>query len=77
LANGDVVIVGGASGNINIANAEIYHVATGQWGPAGTTLPVSHHAASLLPSGQVLAIGGLRASLSAVPDCEISPSASQ
>jgi N-acetylneuraminic acid mutarotase len=77
LANGDVVIVGGASGPANIANAEIYHIATGRWEPAGITPPVSHHAAGLLPDGHVLAIGGLRSSLSAIRDCEISPPANQ
>ena len=69
--------MGGASGDVNTAKAEIYHIATGRWEPAGITPPVSHHAAGLLPDGQVLAIGGLRSSLSAVPDCEISPPASE
>jgi N-acetylneuraminic acid mutarotase len=76
LPNGDVVVVGGTAGNQNIANAEIYHLATNNWDRAGLTPPVIIHAAALLPDGQVLAIGGFRRGF-AIRDCEIGPPAGQ
>jgi N-acetylneuraminic acid mutarotase len=77
LANGDVVIAGGESGNRNINAAEIYRFATGKWERGGITLPISHHAAALLPDGQVLAIGGLGRRLVASPKSETGPPTSQ
>jgi len=76
-ADGDIVVVGGASGNVNIANAEIYHVATNKWDRAGVIPPISHHSAALLPDNQVLAIGGLGRSLTAISNSEIGPPISQ
>ena len=80
LPNGDVVFVGGVSGNGNgnVAITEIYHVTTHNWERAGIPPPISHHAAGLLPDGQVLAIGGLRRGpFAPIRDCEIGPPASQ
>jgi hypothetical protein len=57
---GAVFVAGGfdSAGNPE-ASAEIYHVASGSWTPAGDmSVPRQDHSAALLRSGQVLIVGG-------------------
>jgi N-acetylneuraminic acid mutarotase len=68
LGNGTVLVVGGDNivpnmmsgmGDEPLTSAEIYNPATGSWQSAGNTATGHVHAtASLLPSGQVLVVGG-------------------
>lgn len=63
LPNGSVLIAGGfdnQGSNAGYASAELFNPATASFSPLGATMRVarSHHAATLLPSGQVLLTGG-------------------
>ncbi len=63
LPNGQVLVAGGDTclygGCPALASAELYNPATGTWAPTGSmNVARSHHTATLLPNGQVLAAGG-------------------
>jgi len=63
LLNGQVLVVGGNSGTPAapnaIANAELYNPVTGNWTPTtALTAAAMQHTATLLPSGNVLVVGG-------------------
>ncbi len=64
LADGRVLVAGGMSTGDGplvtvIAAAELFDVASGQWTPAGNlVVPRYSHAATLLPDGKVLLVGG-------------------
>lgn len=77
LANGEVLLAGGYGVNstgsfMPSAAAELYNPSTRQWRVTGS-LPSGRdlQAAILLPNGQVLAVGGEDASLSALADAEL------
>ncbi len=61
LANGDVLIVGGydLSARSFVSAAERYDPTQEHWTFAGTIPPRKLHAATLLPSGEVLVMGGI------------------
>ena len=45
---------------VQLETAELYHPHSGTWTPTGSTFyPRSGHTASLLPSGKVIAVGGI------------------
>ena len=59
LANGQVLMVGGANLDGPLDTAELYNPARGTWTPTGSlTTARSSHTATLLPNGQVLVAGG-------------------
>lgn len=62
LPNGDVLVAGGAEGSGNdgpVSGAEVYNFPNETWTTTGSlTAPRSAHTATLLPNGQVLAVGG-------------------
>ena len=60
LANGQVLVAGGADYNWNGYNsAELYNPATGKWTlTASMKSPRLYHTATLLPNGQLLVVGG-------------------
>ncbi len=60
LANGKVLVVGGATNGSILDSAELYDPATGTWSVTGR-LNAAHadHTATLLPNGQVLVVGGV------------------
>jgi len=72
LANGQVLIVGGAQGTTSLAAAEIYDPATGRFAalPSGMTIARVHHRATILADGRVLVTGGLLNGMS-LPGSEI------
>src|SRR5580693_10648299 len=71
LPGGDVLVAGGTTtggqqgtgGGQTIspsASAEVYHIATGQWSPAGSMAqPRFEASATVLADGRVLIVGGL------------------
>ena len=66
LANGDVLVAGGLTGTsasslVPVAVSQLYDPASGQWSPTPGSLQQATFDASaaLLPSGQVLYVGGL------------------
>jgi len=70
LANGDVLVSGGASfqsiTNISIiSNAATYNVSAGKWTPTANTMTIARagQATALLPDNRVLIIGGATGSL--------------
>jgi Galactose oxidase, central domain/Kelch motif len=60
LANGKVLVVGGANvNNQHLASAELYDSTTGLWSSTGSlTTGRIDHTATLLPNGKVLVVGG-------------------
>jgi hypothetical protein len=72
LPSGLVLVAGGSdtySSNAGLASCELYDPATGQWNPTGSlTQARTSYTATLLPSGQVLAVGGLDSAILAA--CE-------
>lgn len=59
LADGKVLVAGGAGAGGDLASAEIYDPATGQWALTGTMSQVRNgHTATRLANGQVLVAGG-------------------
>lgn len=60
LSNGQVLVVGGRSGNdAPVTTAERYDLTTKSWASAGRMATArANHTATLLPSGQVLVTGG-------------------
>ncbi len=57
---GDVLVTGGEdSPNRSVASAELYDPSTGLWSPTGSMAAErAGHTATLLPSGEVLVVGG-------------------
>src|SRR5207253_8796630 len=63
LANGQALVAGGSSGGWGVCNdltsAELYDSNAGTWFPTGNmTVARALHTATILPNGQVLAVGG-------------------
>ncbi len=59
LANGKVLVVGGAGLSGILANAELYDPQTGIWNVTGSLSTARRfHTATLLPNGMVLVVGG-------------------
>jgi hypothetical protein len=59
LANGDVLALGGQENNVAVAGAQVYGAATGLWKAVGSLhQPRSACRGFLLPSGEVLVVGG-------------------
>jgi len=79
LANGKVLVVGGHyyacigdSCDTFLNTAELYDPATGTWSYTGSLLgDRSYHAATLLPSGQVLVVGGINSHLGGLNTAEL------
>jgi hypothetical protein len=67
LASGKVLVTGGTSdpeGLKPLATSELYDPLTGTWSPAGAMEQfIANHHAALLPSGEVLVVGGATAEL--------------
>jgi hypothetical protein len=60
LPNGQILVVGGNTGSVLLASAELYDLASGTWLPTGSlSLARRLHTATLLPDGKVLVVGGL------------------
>ena len=62
LANGKVLVVGGAGTNVphSLSSAELYDPTTGTWTATGSlNAPRYLHTTTLLPNGKVLVVGGL------------------
>lgn len=77
LPNGKVLVAGGigiapGGGTTILSSAELYDPATGIWVSTGD-LPTAHqgHAATLLPNGSVLVVGGIDNTLLAVASAEL------
>jgi N-acetylneuraminic acid mutarotase len=77
LGDGSVLVVGGLGGadprdlGTALGSAERYDATTGAWRPAGSLRTArSSHAAALLPSGDVLVIGGFAADGSSTRSAE-------
>jgi len=63
LANGKVLVAGGAFGGVGLSSAELYDPASDTWSPAGNISAARESpTATLLTSGQVLLAGGILAS---------------
>ena len=59
LADGTVLIAGGANANVHLATSEVYDAAIRAFLPSGVmSTPRSRHSATLLHSGKVLVAGG-------------------
>ena len=63
LPNGNVLVAGGGSSDMGLLvdmpdTAELYSPTTGTWSYTGNLNHRAHHAAMLLPNGQVLVVGG-------------------
>ncbi len=77
LPSGKVLISGGEDGaipnsGVPIGGSELYDPTIGAWTSAGELVtPRYRHTSTLLPSGQVLTVGGRDATISALPDAEI------
>ncbi len=72
LANGKVLVVGGASVSAELASAEIYDPATGYWTLTGSLATARYqHAATRLADGRVLVTGGRNAGAASLATCEI------
>jgi len=72
LANGDVLGVGGEAGGMATAQAERFSASTGQWAAVGSLhQPRSTGRALLLPSGEVLVVGGSDATGAALASAEL------
>jgi len=72
LPDGKVLVAGGnrpsGQGFVFLSAAELYDPATDTWTSAGTLAPaLAYHAATLLPSGKVLLIGGCEPTEAAPP----------
>jgi lysophospholipase L1-like esterase len=68
---GDVLITGGEdSPNHSVASAELYDPSTGLWSPTAGSMAIERagHTATLLPSGEVLIVGG---NFGAGPEAEL------
>jgi large repetitive protein len=67
LANGKVLVTGGADSQQILANAELYDPATGQWSATGNlTSPRVLHTLTVLANGKVLAAAGAAANSGSV-----------
>ncbi|MCA1600810.1 MAG: hypothetical protein LC776_03875 [Acidobacteria bacterium] len=58
LRNGQVLVVGGYSGEVSLNSSELYDPATGTWRPTGSFKTIrTGGPATLLPNGMVLVVG--------------------
>ncbi|CAF4402113.1 unnamed protein product, partial [Adineta steineri] len=73
LANGNVLVAGGLSGNgTALRSAELYNASTGLWTTVSNMSSARYyHTASILTNGNVLVVGGTADGSSALSSAEV------